>query len=273
MLAAAGQPFEVVRSFRDIDGAAVDPSPAPTATVSLNGAPAATATVRSLAEPGLFGARVPAAMLSSLGQVTVVWSWSDDGDAMTAEDVVDVTTVPVCTISDIEALPASESRIYPAGRLMLYAISVATSQFEVATNETFSPRQATDLVSARYPKVRVPRPTTIVAISRDGVPIADLTGVSVDPDTGVIYGLPPAYQPATWEITVRYGMDRPPADVTRAVAILASSIAVAGPWDDRGVALLGDMPARMLTAGVGRTKFSIPEVEAAARRYRVPTIA
>lgn len=274
MLVAAGQPVEVVRSFRDIDGAPIDPAPTPTAEASQNGGAPTACDVRSLVDAGLFGARVPAAMLSALGTVEIAWSWEYETDTYSAVDLVDVTTVPVCTIADVDALPASDTRVPVAGRLMLQAISIATAQFEAAVNDTFSPRQATEVVVARYPKVLAPRPTQVVAVVRDGVPIADLSGVTVDGDTGVIYGLPATYLPVPWEVTVRYGMDRPPEDVTRAVAVLASAVAVAGPWDDRGYAVGDDAgTVRLLTAGVGRARFSIPEVEATARRYRIPVVA
>jgi hypothetical protein len=65
-----------------------------------------------------------------------------------------------------------------------------------------------------------------------------------------------------------------PVDVARAVALLASSIIVDGPFDDRGYGVTDDAGfVRLLTAGVGGAGFSIPEVEALVRRYRVPGVS
>jgi hypothetical protein len=64
-----------------------------------------------------------------------------------------------------------------------------------------------------------------------------------------------------------------PIDVARAVALLASSIIVDGPFDDRGYGVNDDAGfVRLLTAGVGGAGFSIPEVEALVRRYRLPGV-
>lgn len=273
MIVAAGQPVAVGRIIRDIDGKQWAPPVPPTATASLNGGALVEAAVSG--DDGVYAARVPGAMLSTLGTVVIAWAWEYEGDPYTATDVVQVTTVPVASLDDLDDLPSATARV--PGRIgrRLAALSAATSAFEGAVNDTFSPRLRTETVRVTdgcVLELSGSRPTRLISASIGGDAV-DPTALTVDPilNTARIIGWPDG-TPVT--VAYEHGMDRPPEDVTRAVAILASSISVKGPWDDRGY-VVGDDGGmqRLLTAGVGRAMFSIPEVEACARRYRVPVIA
>lgn len=75
-------------------------------------------------------------------------------------------------------------------------------------------------------------------------------------------------------VTYDYGYDETPADLSQAIATLAASLLKDGPFDDRGYGVTDDGGfVRLLTAGVGKASFSIPEVQAALLRYRIPVVA
>jgi hypothetical protein len=255
MLVTPGQPTEVLRDLVTVDGTPFDPAAAPTAVavpggrawptiLPVPGTPI-TCTVRKI-QAGRYAARVPAAVLQTIGPATIAWAWDDDG-AQTATDSIEVTPVAVATIGDLARLPGSKAAAIPLqGRLR--ALSAATRDFETVTNRLFSPRLRAEL-----------RPYPGRAPALDDV----LGPVEVTPhDDGTA-----TYVYAT-------GLPAPPDDVARAIAILASSYMADGPWDDRGYAITDDGGGvRLLTAGVGRAFFSIPAVEAAARRHRIPGFA
>jgi hypothetical protein len=274
MLVAAGQPVEVTRTIRDVAGDPFDPASLPVCVATHAGQPGVSATVRSLGE-GTYAARVPGAMLSTLGTVELAWSWEFEGDTYTATDHVDVTTVPVATVDDILSLPGASARAEEPMPVLLAGLSAATVWFETECGETFSPRLRTErVVSAETNAVRLtgPSPAEVIAVEIDGAP-GDPTTVRIDRDLNVatVQG---AILGRSITVTYRHGMDRPPDDVTRAVSILATSLIADGPFDDRGVSLQTEHGfERLLTAGVGRAKFSVPEVEAAYRRHRRVVIA
>lgn len=274
MLVAAGQPVEIGRIIRDIAGEPFSPAALPAATASLNGAPAVSMTVTE-STVGAYAARVPGAMLSGLGQIVAGWSWEYDGDPYTGSDAVGVTTVPVATLDDLDELAGSSVRVpSPAGR-RLSALAAATTAFEVAVNDVFSPRARTETVrvgGGGWLPLAGARPRRVVSALTDDVAL-DPASICLDEDLGFARA-PGVGHGTRVTISYEYGMDRPPDDVTRAVAILASSIVTKGPWDDRGYVVGDDGGTqRLLTAGVGKAMFSIPEVEACARRYRIPVIA
>lgn len=268
MLAAAGQPLEVIRHLRDVEGEPFDPATLPVCVASQVGLLPTGAVVRQIS-PGHYAARVPGAMLSTLGLVELGWSWEYEGDTYTATDRVDVTTVPVATVDDLEALPGAGARVEEPMSVRLAALSAATVWFETECAETFSPRLRTDRVTPESGVVHLAgaRPVEVTAVELDGEPVDPAT-VRIDRDLEVAL-IPGACTGSDVTITYRHGMDRPPDDVTRAVAVLTTSLIADGPFDDRGVALQTEGGfARLLTAGVGRAKFSIPEVEAAYKRHR-----
>jgi hypothetical protein len=197
-------------------------------------------------ETGRYAARVPAAVLATIGPATITWAWDDDGP-QAGRDEIEVTPVAVAGPDDIARLPGEKAAdISLQDRLR--ALSAATRDFEVATNLLFSPRLQTETLPHPGPLPRV-----------DDV----LGAVEVTPLTD-----------GTATYTYVRGLPAPPEDVTRAVAILASSYMADGPFDDRGYAMSDDGGSvRLLTAGVGRAMFSIPIVEATARRHRIPGFA
>lgn len=157
------------------------------------------------------------------------------------------------------------------------AISVASSTFERVCGVAFSPRTRTVVVDGSGDKRLVlpdPRVRSVTSVTDEAGTALDVSEVRVDNLGGSIV------RPAVWpkgeaNLTVVYahGYDEPPVDVGRAIAIFAASIVKDGPFDDRGYGVIDNgVGVRLLTAGVGGAMFSIPEVQAAYMRYRVPVV-
>lgn len=255
MLVTPGQPTEVIRDLMDVDGTPYDPETAPAAVAVSAGrawpsmdpvdATPVSCSVRKISA-GRYAARIPAAILDTIGPAAIAWTWDDDGP-QAATDAVEVTPVAVATLGDLARLPGDKAaKISLQGRIR--ALSAATRDFETSTNCLFSPRLRRELRPYPGPAPRIEDVLGAVEVTPNGDGTA-------------------TYVFAT-------GLPAPPDDVSRAVAILASSYMADGPWDDRGYAITDDAGGvRLLTAGVGRAMFSIPAVEATAKRHRIPGFA
>jgi hypothetical protein len=275
MLVAANQPQSVGLTVRNAAGEPHSADTTPTAMSSLNGGAAVSCTVASTSTVGEYAAAVPAAHLDDLGEVVVSWTWSVGGDGPYKDQTrLMVTTRPVCTLDDLAALPGDRSTEVTSKtpRRRLLAISAATTAIEGVTNRTFSPRRRRERLEPGCRMLVADHPTEILSATQDGEPL-DLDGTSVDSVSGALH-IPSRSLGQPVEVDFIHGSPWPPEDAVRAVAILAQSMVLDGPWDDRGFAVGDDAgTVRLLTAGVGRTMFSIPEVQAFVSRTRVPVIA
>lgn len=192
-----------------------------------------------------------------------------------------------CTTAQIDAfLDRGGSSADYSTPIKEAARDVATSAFEQKANRAIAATSVTeihDAVSGYDLYVKNPRPLSVTALTLGGV-TADHTAVSVITDRGVVF------RPLGWDVTASsaegggwrraisitytHGYSTVPADLSNAIALLAASLVKDGPFDDRGYMVTDDGGAvRLLTAGVGRASFSIPEVQAALNRYRVPALA
>lgn len=179
------------------------------------------------------------------------------------------TGAPLCSLEDIDL------ELNRGGTASAYttdaktaARAAASAAFEREAGVAFTPRTASTLLRRSSSAVLFPnaRVLDVAAVEGPDGPWADITGVYVD--EGAVYGLGYASLPLT--VTYRHGYEECPADVSRAVAILAGSILKDGPYDDRGYGVTDEGgTVRLMTAGMGSASFSIPDVQSALARYRV----
>lgn len=181
-----------------------------------------------------------------------------------------------CTIAQIDAYlnrggVASEydDALKIAGR------EAATVAFEKEAHRAVRLKTQTDVLdgtSGSYIFPSVPNPIAVTAFTVNGV-VTTFTDIVVRTD-GTLY------RAAGWSadtngltVTYTHGMTSTPADVSNAIAVLAASMIKDGPYDDRGYGVTDDGGfVRLMTAGVSGASFSIPEVQAALMRYRLPVI-
>ncbi len=178
------------------------------------------------------------------------------------------TGTPLCTIEQIDAElnRAGDASSYSEA-VKLDARDAASAAFEREAGVAFSPRTTTAVLRAvgrgpvLLPNARV---TAVTAVS--GLTVDEVAALYVD--AGAVFGFSYPVTPLT--VTYTHGYEATPADVSRAVAVLAGSILKDGPYDDRGYGVTEDgSSVRLLTAGVGSASFSIPDVQAALSRYKV----
>ena len=182
-----------------------------------------------------------------------------------------------CTVEQIEAFldRGGSSAAYTA-QAVLDARLVATEALEQECGVAFREKSRTDtLTGTSSPDLLLPVPRPLA------VTVATIDGTSVLGDVTVDTLLGSLYRAEGWSserygvsLTYTHGYATTPADVSRAVAMLAASLVKDGPFDDRGFGVTDDGGfVRLLTAGIGGAAFSIPDVEAVRRRYRFPAVA
>lgn len=265
-----------------VDGTATNPTP-DSATVTIvqeDGTvlvgPAASTTD---AGTGEFSYNLTTTHTADLNVLTATWSITRN--SLTEQLVThhEIVGGHVCSLAQIDANlgKAGDSTNYslPTKR---FARDVATDAFEEEAGVAFTPR---------YRRVRLdgdgrvdvmlpfPRPLAVISGTVDGtaLTVGQLADLEVY-DTGVVYS------PAGWlsgrrnvVLKVEHGFRSPPADVSRAVAMIAASVLKDGPFDDRGYAVTEDGGAvRLLTAGIAGAAFSLPDVQAALARHAYVTV-
>jgi hypothetical protein len=191
------------------------------------------------------------AHVSSLGQINAVLDQRGEVDK------------PVSATVPLEAKTAARA--------------VATDALERTCGVAFAPRYARGTFDAsRCHDLLLPTPRvlSVRSVARLGSPV-DLDDIAVTSE-GALFrryaGWPGGRM--EYDIAWEHGHRTPPADVSRAVSLLAVYALMDGPWDDRGYGVVDEGGfARLLTAGVGGAAFSVPEVQAVVQRYRQPVIA
>lgn len=207
---------------------------------------------------------------ADLGPLTVSWDFAGAtvGDITQTVEVVDRRA---CTMADLNAVLGKAGTVpsYPEAARRV-ALQLAIEAFEREARQVFTRRQTTETIVTREAGeelvingANLRELVSLTCESWSGT-VAD-----IDLDDDALIG---TWFPAgTWTAVYEHGPDYPPADVPRAIALIASSILADGPWDDRGYAVDdGTGLMRLLTAGVSGAAFSIPEVESALQRHRDP---
>lgn len=207
-----------------------------------------------------------------LDELTVTWEYTLSGADQVVEDTVAVVAQRLATTRMVDdVLNRGGTATDHEARTVAAALLYAEDAFEEACNQVFSRRWGTvtsdgsgelDMFVPDYPISSI----LTAAVSDQAVTVADLETYP----TGRIYN------PSGWAtgrrnvtLTYEYGPAAVPAPVSRAVALIASSVLADGPWDDRGFGVTTDGGfVRLLTAGVSGAAFSIPEVQAAVHAYR-----
>lgn len=218
---------------------------------------------------------------TDLDVLTVVWTSSTLGSITTQVEVVGGFVCAVGQIDQILSRGGTSSDYTVLQKEQ--ARTVATDAFEQACGVAFTPRYRREKLRGTDDYVLglpTPRVLSVRAVSIDGTALTadELADIDVDLLAGEI-SREAGWSKGSWgqrniTVTWEHGYEVPPADVSRAVALIASAILADGPWDDRGYGVTeGGGVVRLLTAGVSGAAFSIPEVQAALARYRFPRVA
>lgn len=225
---------------------------------------------------GLYYLDLPIAATANLDVLELAWSYTLASASQTERFSVEVVGAHLCDLLTIDdALARGGTATSYSARRKELARSVAETVFEDACSYgAFSPRRAAYRFSgegsARF-KLPAAHVRSLVSLTVDGEDLdADELADIYVTDHGTVH-LASALPAGRGNVTAIYehGLDGPPVDVQRAVAQLAAAMLANGPWDDRGFAASDDGGfIRLLTAGVAGAMFSIPEVEATAKRYR-----
>ncbi len=149
------------------------------------------------------------------------------------------------------------------------ALGVALERLERECRVALVPKRTTETVTGSCGwevEVEEALPFRLVACSAPGV---DVSGAIVDRYAGTIdLGASTA---APFTVTYDHGeAGGPGPDVQRAMALLASALLAPGAANDRGFAIsMEEGMVRVMTEGVGSTRFSIPYVQSVYMNHRV----
>lgn len=263
-----------------VDGVGTDPSP-DSATVTVtreDGTAVVTDAATTPGPAGLFTYNLVATHSANLDLLTARWTATLQGQVQTLESYVEVVGGFVCSLAEIDRVlnRGGDASSYSVEDKQ-WARDVATDAFEAEVGQAFTPRykRLTFDGSGSYDLVG---PWPLLAVSSGTV---DDTALTADELADINIGSDGVlYRDTRWgtgrqsiALKVEHGHRYPPAYVSRAVALIAASVLKDGPYDDRGYGVTDDgQSVRLLTAGVQGAAFSIPDVQAAVRRCRVPVI-
>lgn len=275
----ADSPYTATVSFYSA-GAIADPGTVTYAVVNDAG----TAVTSGTASGTGAAARtfsLTASHTATVDVLTVTWTSATLGVLVTQVEVVGGF---VCSIGQIDQVLARGGTASDYAVLVKeQARTLATDAFELEAGVAFTPRYAhekfrgEDSYTVTLPTPRV-RSVRAVSVADTALTVDELADVDVDTKLGQVsraLGWPTgSWGQRNIDVTWEHGWTTPPADVSRAVALIAGAILADGPWDDRGYGVTeGGGMVRLLTAGVSGAAFSIPEVQAALARHRHPRVA
>lgn len=222
-----------------------------TVDVSING-PAGTfaATATYQAAEFAWHVVVPAAATTQPGLVLLTWTHSDGSEATTGLDVRGANPWPVAAL---ERILERGGGTYETPR-KIRALTASLLSLESACGVCLvTKRSVFTIPDSGVLNTGLEGVTQV--LSEDGEAAVSVAGVLTGTPGSVVF--------------VDHGYTALTAEAQRVVAILASSQLADGPWDDRGFAATdGGGTIRLLTAGVGGARYSIPEVQEFYRRTR-----
>ena len=221
---------------------------------------------------------LPSNSTSQLDVLTVTWEYSYESASQSQVDTVAVVD------SRLAGLEAVDNQLGRGGTAANYthrqkdlAVQAAEEMIEGECLRAFTGWYGTCTLDGNWRSRYLHLPNypakSLIGVTIDGTAktVSDFT---LYPDTGKVYSELGAFTSLTPQnVTVKYtyGETSVPMDVSRAVTLIACSLLADGPWDDRGFGVTTDGGfVRLLTAGVGSTAFSIPEVQATVNRWRRP---
>lgn len=264
-----------------VDRTATDPTPdsADVEVLREDGTTLIDTTAATNQAGGRFDYTLTASHTALLDVLTARWTATIGGQAQTLETHAEIVGGFVCSLAQIDAElgKATDDAVATYGLETVRAARDAATE-ALETGQVFTPRyRRLTLDGDGSSDVLLPfRPLSVTSATVDDTALTagELAALKLY-DSGLLYN------PAGWapgrsnvELKITYGHRYPPADVSRAVAVLAAHLLKDGPFDDRGYGVTEDGGGvRLLTAGVQGAMFSIPECEAVARRYRVPVVA
>lgn len=217
----------------------------------------------------------PTTATSQIDTLTAVWSYTYESAAQSQTDEIAVVGQRLAGLQSVDDTlnRGGSSDDYQARRKDL-ALQAAEAAIEAECLKVFTTQYGSALIDGDGCRDTVTLPDypvqSLIAVSVDdtAVDVADLTLYG---DTGRVYSANRVWTTGKQNIAASYvrGVTSVPWDVSRAVSLIASSLLADGPWDDRGFGVTTDGGfVRLLTAGVGSTAFSIPEVQATVNRHR-----
>lgn len=223
----------------------------------------------AVADADTFEVTIPASATADPGRLRLVWkeTGGEQQEFATQVDVRDGNPFPLAVLTEmLKSGSKTVSAQYPAW-MRRQALGDALLELEEECRCALVPTRETVTVGGRgygsHVDVELPHVRRVVSTSVTGVDPVDI----VIAEGGVLVF--PIAVAAPFTVTVDHGKLGPAPDVARAISLLASARLAKGPSDERGFLLHGDGGAmRLLTAGIGGARFSIPDVEQAFRRNR-----
>lgn len=215
---------------------------------------------------------------ATLDLLTARWTSAELG---TLETQIEIVGGFLCGIGQIDAIldqrgsSSSPNSANVPLAVKVAARTVATDALESACNLAFTPRYARGKFDGTSGDLYLPTPNVraVRSLSQNGEAI-DLADAEALPEGTLYRGSGWRGGRRAYEVVWEHGLAFPPADVSRACALLAVYGINDGPWDDRGYGVVDEGGfARLLTAGVGGAMFSVPEVQSVVQRYRQPVVA
>lgn len=263
-----------------VDGVATNPTP-DSATVTIvraDGTVVVTDAAATDTGTGTFSYTLTPAQTATLDTLTATWKATFGGQLQSYVETLEVVGDHLCSLADIDA------RLARAGTANEYSVALkiaardaATSAFEREACRAFTRRaKSVTLNGTGYRTLLLPDMdvASVTALSIDGTAV-DVDDINITASTGELYydyGFLAGNSTVT--ATYTYGLQFCPADVSNAVALIAASKLADGPFDDRGFGVTNDAGfVQLLTAGVSGAAFSIPDVQSALARWRLPIVA
>jgi hypothetical protein len=258
-----------------VDGAAADPTGAPTVTVTRlsDGTTVTTGAVTDEAAAGTWSVTIPATANTLLDTLTLDWAATVNGVSQEHVDLVEVAGGTFFTISELRARLTSGT--YTDAEIVDMRTTVE-QEMEQACSCAFVPRYAHETVSGPGGRSLMLRPLVqrVRSATIDGTAISasDITGLSYG-ITGTVYSSSVAWSQGTSNIVVGYehGFQEPPAGVKRAALILAKMWLVGqrSPIDDRAATYSATEGGTysLVVPGRNGSTFGQPDVDAVIDRY------
>lgn len=260
----------------EVNGTPTDPSPA-TTTVTItraDGTAIVTNAAATRTSVGVFTYTLSPAQTALLDNLTLAWT-STLGTLRTYAEIVGGF---LFTISDARAVKPLDNATRYSDDQILAARTTVEQELEDACGVAFVPRYAretlqgdrTHLLNLQHPQVTAIREVRVDGTALTAGELSELR----------IAGLSSVYRPAHWpsdygSVTIGYehGYTQLKAPVSRAALLLAKQRLVDTPIDDRAMTMTTDEGTfSLVTPGMRGAWFSIPDVNAVVKRYRIPVV-
>jgi hypothetical protein len=266
-----GRPLRLSHTFLD-DEDVLTPA---AVTVTLTDAQGSTVATGEAADDGAGNWSVSLPM-QPLGVYTATW---DGGSVAVDETPVEVVGGFLFSIPQVRASDdyLADAGVFPAQEIREYR-EVVDDEFEKITGRSFVTRSVErTFIADDSPELvaLIPDAQSVDAVTVNGVAVDDLTGYRVS-RLGKIIAPAPFADGDVVTVRLTYGYRTPPADVARVgmIRLRALLAAESSGIPDRATTYQATEGGtfRLATAGQGKWKTGIPEVDSTLQNYALDTV-